>query len=72
MGRYSRGVDIGPGELVIVLVVVLVVFGGAKLPELARSLGQAQAEFRRGVREGAPDDGAPPERPRQPPPGDVG
>lgn len=31
--------DIGPGELVIVLVAVLLMFGGARLPEPARSLG---------------------------------
>ena len=39
-------------ELLIILLVVLLLFGGAKLPKLARSLGQAQNEFKRGVREG--------------------
>ena len=39
---------IGAPELVIILVVVLLFFGGAKLPQLARSLGQAQREFRAG------------------------
>jgi sec-independent protein translocase protein TatA len=39
---------IGAPELLIVLVVVLVLFGGAKLPKLARSLGEAQKEFKRG------------------------
>ena len=34
-------------ELVIILVVALLVFGPAKLPELARSLGRGLAEFRR-------------------------
>jgi sec-independent protein translocase protein TatA len=42
---------IGTGELLIILVVVLVLFGGAKLPKLARSLGQAQGEFKRGIKE---------------------
>ena len=41
----------GPTELLIILIVVLVLFGGAKLPKLARSLGQAQREFREGVTE---------------------
>jgi sec-independent protein translocase protein TatA len=45
-------VDLGAPELLIILIVVLVLFGGAKLPKLARSLGQAQSEFRRGIREG--------------------
>ena len=42
--------DIGPAELVIVLVIALVLFGGKKLPELARSLGQARSEFEKGTR----------------------
>jgi sec-independent protein translocase protein TatA len=42
----------GP-EFIIVLVVILVLFGGAKLPKLARSLGQAQNEFKKGLKEGA-------------------
>ena len=40
--------DVGPTELLIVLVIALVVFGGKKIPELARSLGQAKREFEKG------------------------
>jgi sec-independent protein translocase protein TatA len=47
---------LGAPELLIILVVVLVLFGGAKLPQLARSLGQAQREFRTASEER--DDGA--------------
>jgi sec-independent protein translocase protein TatA len=36
--------------------VVLVLFGGAKLPKLARSMGQAQTEFKRGIKEGHTSD----------------
>jgi len=45
-----------------VLVVILVLFGGAKLPKLARSLGQAQNEFKKGIQEGgsSEDDDAKP------------
>ena len=42
---------LGTGELVIILIIVLLVFGGAKLPQLARSLGQAQKEFKEGLSE---------------------
>lgn len=42
---------IGAPQLLIVLLIVLVLFGGAKLPDLARSLGQAQREFRKGTDE---------------------
>jgi sec-independent protein translocase protein TatA len=41
----------GP-QLIIVLAIILLLFGGSKLPKLARSLGQAQKEFREGLKEG--------------------
>jgi sec-independent protein translocase protein TatA len=40
-------------ELLIVLLIVLLVFGARKLPDLARSLGASAKEFRKGVSEGA-------------------
>jgi sec-independent protein translocase protein TatA len=49
-------VNLGAPELLIVLLVVLVLFGGAKLPKLARSMGQAQTEFKRGIKEGHSSD----------------
>ncbi|MDD9370002.1 MAG: twin-arginine translocase TatA/TatE family subunit [Acidimicrobiales bacterium] len=54
--------NLGAPELLIVLLVVLVLFGGAKLPKLARSMGQAQTEFKRGITEGhkSADDDEPP------------
>ena len=48
--------NLGATELIIILVIVLVVFGGAKLPKLARSIGQAQKEFQEGVSEGIDED----------------
>ena len=45
--------NLGAPELLIVLLIILLVFGGAKLPKLARSLGQAQKEFKDGVNEGS-------------------
>lgn len=44
----------GP-ELLIILFVIVLLFGGAKLPKLARSLGRAQTEFKQGVRDGTVD-----------------
>jgi sec-independent protein translocase protein TatA len=41
---------IGP-DLLIVLAIVAVLFGGSQLPKLARSLGSAKAEFEKGTRE---------------------
>jgi sec-independent protein translocase protein TatA len=45
----------GAPELLIVLAVVLLLFGSTQLPKLAKSLGQASKEFRKGV-EGDDDD----------------
>ena len=43
-------------ELIIVLVVVVLLFGARKLPELARSLGASAKEFRKGIEEGSAED----------------
>jgi sec-independent protein translocase protein TatA len=40
-------------EFIIILVLVLVLFGGAKIPQLARNLGRAQKEFKDGMDAGA-------------------
>jgi sec-independent protein translocase protein TatA len=44
--------NLGPTELIIILVIVLVLFGSTRLPKLARSMGQASKEFKKGVNEG--------------------
>ncbi len=43
-------------EWLIVVIVALVLFGGSQIPKLAKSLGQAQSEFKRGLAEGKQDD----------------
>lgn len=40
--------NLGGSELLIVLLIALLLFGGSQLPKLARSLGQAQQEFKKG------------------------
>ncbi|MDE0614125.1 MAG: twin-arginine translocase TatA/TatE family subunit [bacterium] len=54
--------NLGATELIIVLVILLVLFGGAKLPKLARSLGQAQKEFKQGVTDSSKGDDKPEEQ----------
>jgi sec-independent protein translocase protein TatA len=46
----------GPDLLIVVLVIVVVLFGGAAIPKLARNLGSAQKEFKKGMTEGHGDD----------------
>ena len=48
----------GP-EALIILAVVLLLFGGTKLPQLARSLGQAKNEFRQAQNDAPPADRGP-------------
>ena len=42
---------IGMGELLVILVIVLLIFGPSKLPSLAKSMGQAISEFKKGTKE---------------------
>ncbi len=44
---------IGGPELLIILVVLVLLFGAKKLPDLARSIGASAKEFRKGVEEGS-------------------
>jgi sec-independent protein translocase protein TatA len=47
----------GPDLIVVIVVLaVLLLFGGSKLPKLARSVGSASSEFRKGLEEGAKGD----------------
>ena len=47
---------IGPDSLIVIAVVVVVLlFGGSRLPKLARGLGSASHEFKKGMEEGDPD-----------------
>ena len=41
----------GIGELLVILFIVLLLFGGAKIPQIARSLGEGIREFKRAVKE---------------------
>lgn len=43
---------LGAPELVVILVILLVLFGGSKLPSLAKGLGQSIKEFKKASKEG--------------------
>jgi sec-independent protein translocase protein TatA len=47
---------LGWPEILIIFAVVMLLFGSTRLPKLARSMGQAGKEFRKGLADGAEDD----------------
>jgi sec-independent protein translocase protein TatA len=48
--------NLGGPELLLIIAVIVLVFGASQIPKLARSLGQAQREFRKGLRDGEADE----------------
>ncbi len=43
---------LGQTELIVIVVLVLLLFGGAKIPQLMRGLGRGMGEFQKGIKEG--------------------
>lgn len=43
---------LGMGELVVILLIVVLMFGGSKLPKLGASLGESIKNFKKGMKEG--------------------
>jgi sec-independent protein translocase protein TatA len=58
----------GGGEWLIILAVVLLLFGGTKLPSLARGLGQSIKEFKKAAKDDEPEKPAEPKTPAATPP----
>jgi sec-independent protein translocase protein TatA len=61
--------NIGGWEIIAVVAVLLLLFGGKKIPELARGLGRGIGEFRQGMKDRGtpPPEATPPEASLQPP-----
>ena len=51
MNEIFAFLNIGNTELIIILVIILLLFGAKKLPELARGLGKSMQEFKKATRE---------------------
>ncbi|HVO72924.1 MAG TPA: twin-arginine translocase TatA/TatE family subunit [Ignavibacteriaceae bacterium] len=43
--------NLGAGEIILILLVILILFGAKKIPELARGIGKGMAEFKKGLRD---------------------
>jgi sec-independent protein translocase protein TatA len=48
--------DLGTPELLIILAIILLLFGGKRLPQLSKSLGESVRELRKGVSDGYNED----------------
>ena len=46
-----------PTVIIVVVAVIFLLFGGSKLPQLAKALGQSKKAFKEGIDEGEHDDG---------------
>lgn len=57
--RNCKMPAIGFWELLLILIIALMVFGAAKLPEIGRALGRAIGEFKKSVNEAGKDDKSP-------------
>jgi sec-independent protein translocase protein TatA len=53
------GSTIGPGEILLVLLIALVIFGPKRLPELGQGLGRGMRDFRRALTDLDADDATP-------------
>ncbi len=47
--------NIGVGEILLIVAIILVLFGAARLPQMAQSLGRSLTSFKKGLRETADD-----------------
>ena len=56
---------LGSQELLVILVIVLIMFGANRLPQIARSLGSSLKEFKKGINEGQAEDTSVPRESRQ-------
>ena len=53
---FLAGMIPGGPELIIILLVILLLFGSTRLPQLARGMGKSISEFKKGISEGEKDD----------------
>jgi sec-independent protein translocase protein TatA len=56
MYSFNFFLAIGPWQVVLVAVVILLLFGGKKIPELMKGLGSGIKEFKKGVKEEEDED----------------
>jgi sec-independent protein translocase protein TatA len=43
--------NLGAGEIILIVLVILLLFGAKKIPELARGIGKGMSEFKKGLKD---------------------
>lgn len=59
--QFAQILGLGTPELLIILAIILLLFGGSKLPALSRSIGTSIKELRKGIKDGTGKDAKPAE-----------
>ncbi len=63
--------NVGPWQILLIIVLIVFLFGGKKIPEISRALGRSLSEFRKGREEGERE-AAKPAKEGDPPPEEKG
>ena len=57
---------VGPTELILIILIIVIIFGARKLPELGKSLGEGIKNFRKSISSKEKDKESPPDKPQPP------
>ena len=57
---------VGPTELILIILIIVIIFGARKLPELGKSLGEGIKNFRKSISGKEKDENAPSDKPQPP------
>ncbi|HJP92919.1 MAG TPA: twin-arginine translocase TatA/TatE family subunit [Pyrinomonadaceae bacterium] len=55
MNQTMLAIGLGTPELIVIVLVIFLLFGATRLPQLAKALGQSKRAFREGIEEGERD-----------------
>jgi len=57
---------VGPTELLLIVLIIVIIFGARKLPELGKSLGEGIKNFKKSISSKEKDEELPPDKPKPP------
>ncbi len=57
---------VGPTELILIVLIIVIIFGARKLPELGKSMGEGIKNFKKSISSKEKDEELPPDKPKPP------